>query len=49
MKVTAYPDGSWSYFQDTVLQSQGQGGPFHHADENRLVKIGEPAPTPLAG
>ena len=49
MKVTAHPDGSWSYFQDTVLQIQGQGAPFHHTDENRLVKIGEPVPNPLAG
>ncbi len=49
MKVTAHPDGSWSYFQDTVLQIQGQGEPFHHTDENRLVKIAEPTPNPLAG
>lgn len=49
MKVTVHADGSWSYYQDTVLQIQGQDEPFHHIDENRLVKIGEPVPNPLAG
>jgi hypothetical protein len=27
----------------------GQPEPFHHTDRNRLVKIGEPVPNPLAG
>jgi hypothetical protein len=49
MKVTVHADGSWSYVQDTVLQIQGQDAPFHHVDENRLVKIGEPVANPLAG
>ena len=39
-------DGSWSYAQDTVMMVQGQKEPFHHKDNNRMVKIGEPLPNP---
>jgi hypothetical protein len=49
MSVTVHADGSWSYFQDTVMQVLGQPEPFHHTDKNKLVKIGEPVPNPLAG
>jgi hypothetical protein len=47
MKVTVHPDGTWSYFEDTLLMVRGNE-PFHHTDQNRLSKIGEPTPNPLA-
>ena len=47
MKVTVNPDGTWSYFQDTVLMVRGREE-FHHTDENTLRKIAEPTPNPLA-
>jgi hypothetical protein len=31
-----------------VLQIRGQAEPFHHTDRNRLLKIAEPTPNPLA-
>ena len=46
--VSFHDDGSWSYDEDTVLQILGQAEPFHHTDRNRLTKIGEPTPNPLA-
>jgi hypothetical protein len=46
--VTIHPDGTWSYEQDTVLVIPGAAAPFHHTDRNRLTKIGEPTPNPLA-
>ena len=46
--VSLHDDGSWSYDEDTVLQILGQAEPFHHTDRNRLTKIGEPTPNPLA-
>ena len=48
IKVTAYDDGTWGYEEDTVLQIRGQAEPFHHVDRNRLSKIAEPTPNPLA-
>lgn len=47
MKVTVNPDGTWSYFEDTILMVHGRE-PFHHTDENTLKKIAEPTPNPLA-
>ena len=47
MRVTINPDGSWSYFEDTLLMLRGTE-PFHHTDENTLRKIAEPTPNPLA-
>jgi hypothetical protein len=47
MKVTINPDGTWSYFQDTVLMVHGRDE-FHHTDFNTLTKIAEPTPNPLA-
>ncbi|HZF45874.1 MAG TPA: heme-binding beta-barrel domain-containing protein [Sphingomonadaceae bacterium] len=41
IEVEFHEDGSWSYVQDTVLTVRGQTEPFHHRDENRLVKVGE--------
>ena len=46
--VTVYEDGSWGYEEDTVLMIRGQAEPFHHTDRNRLTKIAEPTPNPLA-
>jgi hypothetical protein len=48
IKVAVHDDGSWSYDEDTVLMIKGQSEPFHHSDRNRLTKIGEPTPNPLA-
>ena len=48
IKVTINPDGTWSYFEDTVLQIRGQDAPFHHTDRNTLIKVGEPSLNPLA-
>jgi hypothetical protein len=49
MTVTVAADGSWSYFQDTVMQVEGRPGPFHHTDRNRLVRVAAPTPNPLSG
>jgi hypothetical protein len=46
--VTIHDDGSWSYAQDTELLLPKAGNVFHHIDKNRLKKIGEPTPNPLA-
>ena len=48
IKVSFHDDGTWSYEEDTVLQIRGLAEPFHHTDRNRLAKIGEPTPNPLA-
>ncbi len=48
MTVTINPNGTWSYFEDTVLQVRGRDEPFHHTDRNTLTKIAEPTPNPLA-
>ncbi|HTR51439.1 MAG TPA: heme-binding beta-barrel domain-containing protein, partial [Kofleriaceae bacterium] len=46
--VTIHADGTWSYEQDTVMIIPGLADPFHHTDRNRLMRIGEPTPNPLA-
>jgi len=48
IKVDIHDDGTWSYEQDTLLTIPGQPGPFHHTDRNRLRKIAEPTPNPMA-
>ena len=48
MTVTINDDGTWSYEEDTVLMIRGQDEPFHHRDNNKLYKIGEPTPNPMA-
>jgi hypothetical protein len=47
IQVTCNPDGTWSYFEETVLMVQGQAEPFHHQDSNTLTKVAEPRPNPL--
>lgn len=46
--VTAHPDGTWSYDEDTVMLVRGREEPFHHRDRNTLRRIAEPTPNPLA-
>jgi hypothetical protein len=49
IEVTFHPDGAWSYVLETMLMVRGQGPePFLHRDENRLIKVAEPRPNPLA-
>ena len=48
MQVTVNADGSWSYFEDTVLQVYGRPEPFHHTDRNTLTRVAPPIPNPLA-
>ena len=48
IKVTTHGDGTWGYEEDTVLAIRGQTEPFHHVDRNRLTKVAEPTPNPLA-
>ena len=48
MTVTVNPDGTWGYFEDTVLVVRGRDEPFHHTDHNTLKRISPPQPNPLA-
>ena len=48
IKVEIHDDGSWSYEQDTLVVIPGQTEAFHHTDRNRLRKMGEPTPNPMA-
>jgi hypothetical protein len=48
MAVTINPDGTWSYYEDTVLQVRGRPEPFHHTDRNTLTRVAAPTPNPLA-
>ncbi len=49
MTVTVNDDGTWSYFEDTVLTVRGRGEkPFHHTDRNTLTRIAPPTPNPMA-
>ena len=48
IEVEFHDDGSWSYVLDTMLQVHGQTEPFLHQDRNRLTKVAEPRPNPLA-
>ncbi|HTO79991.1 MAG TPA: heme-binding beta-barrel domain-containing protein [Methylocystis sp.] len=45
--ITIHDDGTWSYDETTTLMIKGEKR-FEHTDGNRLVKIGEPTPNPLA-
>jgi hypothetical protein len=46
MEVTISADGTWHYFEDTLLMVRGRE-PFHHTDENTLIKLAGPTPNPL--
>lgn len=46
--VTIHEDGTWSYDEDTVMAITGQNEPFHHRDSNRLTRVAEPTPNPMA-
>lgn len=48
LTVTFDADGGWSYVSDTVLSVRGQAEPFLHRDVNRLVRVAEARPNPLA-
>jgi len=48
MTITINDDGTWSYFEDTILQVFGRPEPFHHTDRNTLTRVGPPVPNPLA-
>lgn len=46
--IDFHDDGSWGYVSDTVLMVRGQAEPFLHRDRNRLTKVAEAEPNPLA-
>ncbi len=48
IRVSIHDDGTWGYEEDTVLSIRGQSEPFHHTDCNRLLKLAEPTPNPMA-
>jgi len=48
IEISFNPDGTFSYVTDTVLMVHGRTEPFAHRDENRLRKVAEPKPNPLA-
>jgi hypothetical protein len=48
MRVTVNADGTWSYFEDTVMTVKGRAEPFHHTDRNTLKRVEAPKPNPLA-
>jgi hypothetical protein len=48
IRVTINSDGTWSYFEDTILTVPGYKEPFHHTDRNTLTRVAEPTPNPLA-
>lgn len=48
MKVTVNADGTWSYFEETILTIPGRTEPFRHTDQNTLTRTGPAIPNPLA-
>jgi len=48
IKITINSDGTWSYFEDTVMTIPGYKEPFHHTDRNTLSRVAQPTPNPLA-
>ncbi|MGZ4690787.1 MAG: heme-binding beta-barrel domain-containing protein [Acidimicrobiia bacterium] len=48
MRVTAHPDGSWSYEEHTMMRVPGREGLVDHVDRNTLRRVGDPTPNPLA-
>ena len=41
-------DNGWLKRRQADCLIRGQTEPFHHTDRNRLSKIAEPTPNPLA-
>jgi hypothetical protein len=48
MRVTVHDDGTWSYEQHTEMRVEGRGELVDHVDRNRLSRVVEPTPNPLA-
>jgi hypothetical protein len=48
MRVTVNDDGTWSYFEDTVMTVKGRAEPYHHTDRNTLHRLAPSKPNPLA-
>lgn len=48
MTVTANPDGTWTYSEDTTMMISDRPDPFHHTDGNTLRLVTPPTPNPLA-
>ena len=48
MRMTAHPDGTWSYEEEAVLVLPDRTEPYHHTDHNTLTRIGPPLLNPLA-
>jgi len=48
MTVTANPDGTWGYQEDTTMTIAGRSEPFQHTDHNTLSLVSPPTPNPLA-
>lgn len=46
-KIKILSENSWSYDLTTVLEVEGQKGPFEHTDKNTLVRVAAPTPNPL--
>jgi hypothetical protein len=48
VRVTANPDGTWSYEEHTQLQIPDRADLVDHVDRNTLHKLADPTPNPLA-
>ncbi|HEY4333506.1 MAG TPA: heme-binding beta-barrel domain-containing protein [Ilumatobacteraceae bacterium] len=48
IRVTANPDGTWSYEEEGVMDIPGKAEPFHHIDRNTLTLVSPPTLNPLA-
>ena len=48
LDITFDGDDSYSYAQHSVMIVEGDKDPFDHHDSNRLQRIAEPTPNPLA-
>ena len=47
MRVTLGDDGTWSYFEDTVMTVKGRPEPFHHTDRNTFRRVAPAGENPL--
>jgi hypothetical protein len=48
IRVTVHADGTWSYEEEARLRIPGRDEVFSHTDRNRLTRVGDPIPNPLA-